>query len=486
MTMLAALEQLFRSVLYLSPAAAVVIALMLVIRAALGNRRDPRLFHLLWVGVALRLLIPWLPPLAAGWWSVPFALMPVLQGSGARPEGPASVHGPSPALPGEAGHAAEVSPSLEWPAVSVGWPAAAGVVWMAGAVAVIAFSAAAHGRFRAALRREAPPADGAGRGLGDLLEECRAALGIRAPVALVITSLVSSPAALGLRKPAILIPQELVGRLGREEWRCVFTHELIHVRRRDALWNLLMTAFVAAHWFNPLAWMALRAMREDQELACDAAAARHVNPIQYGRVLTRVAEFQAVSGRGAAIPFRSGRSNLTRRRMEMLFSSKKTVLTLFAAICVASVSAVIAAAPDTRTGPADSDPEHAFIAPAYGTIFSGYGDAKKHNVHAVSIAAEEGTPVYAAADGVVTFAGYDIDDGKHIVIAHDGDYESVYNHLRDILVKEGERVSRGQQIGTVGSTGRSTGPQLAFELLRGGEFVDPESVITFDMPRREP
>jgi len=491
MTDPAAIGELFRIVLRMSLAIAIVVPLALALRSLLGNRRDPRLFHALWIALAARMLVPWSPPLASGWRdgadglagmlppSLTGMLAPSLSGSGARP----SEQPPSFGPPAESGGLADGAALFDW-------LAAAGVVWLAGAAAVAALTVAAHWRFRADVLKRAEAVGADERDLRDIFDECREKLGVRMPVGLRIVPDLPSPAALGLRKPVVLIPRRLVGRLGREEWTCVFAHELVHVRRRDALWNTLMTAFAAAHWFNPLAWIACRAMREDQELACDAVLGRHVNPVQYGRMLARAAELQTHAARGAAIPFLSGRSKLTRRRMEMLFARKRTALTLIAVVCILAAAAVIAAAMDpasgrAASGPGASDPDAVFAAPVRGTITFKYGEAKKYNVHAVSIAAEEGTPVYAAADGVVAQAGYAAGDGNRIAIAHGGGYESVYNHLQQILVEEGAQVKRGQLIGTVGSTGNSTGPHLSFELQRDGEFIDPESVIDFDMPRRE-
>jgi bla regulator protein BlaR1 len=476
MTEFAALERLFLSVLHLSLAAAVVIPIALTVRSLLGSRRDPRLFHLLWIALAARMLVPWSPPIASGWRIAMPAPSPALSGSGQRPAG----HAPAPRLSAE-------TDGLAGGASAVDWLTAAGAIWLAGAAAVAVFVMAAHLRFRAAVLAGAKPAGGDLRPLRDILDECRDELGIRTTVGLRITSHLTTPAVHGLVKPVILIPRSLVGHLDREAWTCVIAHELIHIRRRDALWNALMTAFAVAHWFNPLAWIACRAMREDQEHACDAALARRMPPVRYGRALARVAELQQPAVRGAAIPFLSGRSNLTRRRMEMLFARKRTAFTAIAVFCLLAASAVMAsAARDPQAGPASSGAEISFIAPVYGTIVWKFGEPKKHNVHAISIAAEPGTPVYAAADGVVTQAGYAEGDGNRIAVAHAEGYESVYNHLLDILVAEGEQVKRGDLIGTVGSTGNSTGPQLSFELLREGEFIDPESVIAFDMPRREP
>ena len=474
MTGIAFLGRIFLPVLHLSLAGAVVIALALLMRAVLGRRRDPRIFHVLWIALAARLLIPWSPAPGFDWRDAASAL------TGAVPA-PAVLESAlqPPATPSGARDGLAVgAPAVDWTGVASG-------IWLAGAAAAAVIFAAAHWRFVSAARRRSDPVGEEERDLSECLDACRAELGVRTPVDLRISAHVSSPAVLGLRKPVILVPRVLVGRLGREEWACIFAHELIHVKRRDALWNALMAAFAAAHWFNPLAWIACRAMREDQELACDAALIRRVDPVRYGHTLMRVAELQAARGSHAAVSFLAGRTKSALRRMEMLFTKKRAMLTLLAALCIAAVSGVAATSPDARTGSAASGPEDGFIVPAYGTFVWGFGDPHKYNVYAVAIAAEEGTPVYATADGVVVQAGYAGEDGNRIAIDHAGGFESVYNHLRDILVAEGERVKRGQQIGTVGSTGNSTGPQLSFELLRDGEFVDPESVIEFDLPRRE-
>lgn len=469
--------KLFQSVLFLSPAAAFVIMLVLLARSVLGTGRDPRIFYCLWVVVAVRLLLPWPSSFLSGWLPGWRQAVTALPGAGFRPSGFEPAHLPVMSSPAESVGFAAGAATVD------GMTAACGL-WLAGAVGTAIIFAASHWKFRASLRKHAILPGRTGPMLQECLDACRAQLGIRTPVTLKITSLVSSPAVIGLAKPQILIPRQLAERLDRQEWTCIFTHELIHIRRKDLLWNLVMTAAIIVHWFNPLAWKAYRAMREDQELACDAALTKYVDPVQYGRTLTRVAEFQTSPERFAAISFMSGRTNRTTRRMKMLFARKRTWLSLAAAVCLAAVSALIITIPDLKADSAASGPAGSFIAPASGTIVWEYGEPRKHNEHSLAIAADEGTPVYAAADGVVLYAGYDGGNGNRIAIAHGDAYETAYNHLQDITVKEGEQVRRGQQIGTVGSTGRSTGPHLAFELLHNGEPIDPERVIVFDMPRR--
>jgi murein DD-endopeptidase MepM/ murein hydrolase activator NlpD len=97
---------------------------------------------------------------------------------------------------------------------------------------------------------------------------------------------------------------------------------------------------------------------------------------------------------------------------------------------------------------------------------------------AVDIAAPYSTPIYAAAPGSVTFAGYSsYGFGNYIMISHDGGYTSAYAHLSAIHTQAGQVVAKGQLIGAVGCTGRCTGPHLHFEIRRDGAAVNPLSLL---------
>jgi murein DD-endopeptidase MepM/ murein hydrolase activator NlpD len=93
----------------------------------------------------------------------------------------------------------------------------------------------------------------------------------------------------------------------------------------------------------------------------------------------------------------------------------------------------------------------------------------------IDYAAAPGTTVWAAADGVVTFAGKRGPNGNLIAIQHAGGYETYYAHLLRTArgITRGTHVKQRQPIGAVGSTGRSTGPHLHFALKRSGKFIDP-------------
>lgn len=117
--------------------------------------------------------------------------------------------------------------------------------------------------------------------------------------------------------------------------------------------------------------------------------------------------------------------------------------------------------------------------PVRGYISSRFGDRESpfssgSEFHdGVDISAPFGTPISASAEGVVTIAGRYADLGNCIVIDHGYGFVSRYGHMSEITVHAGQRVKAGQKIGTVGSTGRSTGPHLHYEVAVNGAKVDP-------------
>jgi len=97
----------------------------------------------------------------------------------------------------------------------------------------------------------------------------------------------------------------------------------------------------------------------------------------------------------------------------------------------------------------------------------------RRNHKGIDLAAPSGTPVYASADGVVGKAEWFSSYGNYIQIEHGGEMETRYAHLSGYAVAAGEQVRKGQLIGFVGSTGRSTGPHLHYEVRVAGAAVDP-------------
>jgi murein DD-endopeptidase MepM/ murein hydrolase activator NlpD len=91
----------------------------------------------------------------------------------------------------------------------------------------------------------------------------------------------------------------------------------------------------------------------------------------------------------------------------------------------------------------------------------------------IDIGAPEGTPVHAARDGSVAEVGTNPVLGNYVVVTHPGGWQTVYGHLSSVSVAQGAKVALGALLGSVGSTGKATGPHLHFELRRKGSAVDP-------------
>lgn len=125
--------------------------------------------------------------------------------------------------------------------------------------------------------------------------------------------------------------------------------------------------------------------------------------------------------------------------------------------------------------------------PVFGAIVSGFSNARRHPLlhltrpHlGIDIAAAQGTPVAAPAAGRVTFAGRRFTLGLVVEIAHADNVSTRYAHLRSALVHAGDEVARGAIIGTVGSSGLTTGPHLHYEVAVNGRQVDP---MRFRLPQ---
>jgi len=113
-------------------------------------------------------------------------------------------------------------------------------------------------------------------------------------------------------------------------------------------------------------------------------------------------------------------------------------------------------------------------------IASGFGTRidpiyKTPKMHAgLDFSAPQGTPIYATADGRIATAGHsDGGYGNHVIINHGYGYETLYGHMVRIKSRSGQKIKRGEIIGYVGSTGKSTGPHLHYEVRKGGRKLDP-------------
>jgi murein DD-endopeptidase MepM/ murein hydrolase activator NlpD len=114
-----------------------------------------------------------------------------------------------------------------------------------------------------------------------------------------------------------------------------------------------------------------------------------------------------------------------------------------------------------------------FIWPARGRLSSGFGWRRLRHHDGIDIAAPYGAPITAARDGTVVFAGWYYAYGKTVIVSHGNGLQTIYGHASRVLVQRGDQVKKGELIAHVGSTGRSTGPHLHFEVRINGRAVNP-------------
>ncbi len=124
-----------------------------------------------------------------------------------------------------------------------------------------------------------------------------------------------------------------------------------------------------------------------------------------------------------------------------------------------------------------------FIKPVDGWVSSGYGERTPTDIvsatHAgVDLAANAGTDIIASMEGTVELVSSEGDYGNHLKITN-GEITTLYAHCSKIIVNQGDYITQGQKIAEVGSTGRSTGPHLHFEIRRDNRTVDPQAILEF-------
>jgi len=180
--------------------------------------------------------------------------------------------------------------------------------------------------------------------------------GIRRAVRIVVSPRVSSPGTWGLWRPVILLPPA-VARWSQDRCRLVLAHEMAHVARGDWAWRLLAQAGCVIYWFNPVAWIAARRLRFEQELACDLAVVDHgARPSLYAHHLLSIAR---AATEGRALPLAAldmaRRSQMEGRLMSILANRParrlRSGLLIPALAILAALPVVAAIQPEAPSAP---------------------------------------------------------------------------------------------------------------------------------------
>jgi murein DD-endopeptidase MepM/ murein hydrolase activator NlpD len=168
------------------------------------------------------------------------------------------------------------------------------------------------------------------------------------------------------------------------------------------------------------------------------------------------------------------RGRVTKEAVQLGLGSRRAASLLLTGVVAPEWSAAAASGGDLGDGTLRWPVEKGLFGRGWGSGEHGYH-------RAVDIGGKLGSPVSAAAPGIVGYVGSELRGyGNVVMVVHPGGWVTLYAHNSHMLVKAGEHVHQGQQIATVGSTGRSTGPHVHFELIYRGRNCDPLPFVSQD------
>ncbi|MGB3167636.1 MAG: M56 family metallopeptidase [Alteraurantiacibacter sp.] len=226
-----------------------LIGLVLLARRRVADYFGPQIAYALWLLPLLRFIMP--PIMLPRW------MKPVEAASESVVAAPVAEAGPSAAEPlvfvlSEKPEAANEAAMAAAPMVGIGLTEIVLALWLGGAVFFLYWRAREYAAMRRELLADARPVGDVGK------------------VRLVETPAVSAPVAFGIRDKVVALPESFMALIDSRARDMAIAHELEHHRGHDLLANMAAQPLLALHWFNPLAWWGWRAMRRDQEAACDA------------------------------------------------------------------------------------------------------------------------------------------------------------------------------------------------------------------------
>ncbi|NOX84238.1 MAG: peptidoglycan DD-metalloendopeptidase family protein [Alphaproteobacteria bacterium] len=366
---------------------------------------------------------------------------------------------------------------------------------MLGAVRLIWFSY----RVRFAYEVDEPDIDAG-------FEQWRQRMGLVRTPRYAFTDAVSSVCVHGFFRPVILMPMSLLDRVSVKDAILMGAHEMAHIKRGDTWLFAFITIVKAVFWFNPFVHhIAARANLAAEQAADALVISRGANRRQYAQCFVEGLRFAAGAPRGdhALVPsFTPFDKRSRRERLNAILSktggapllgaANKTglVLSIVAATGLAFAQAALAVAPKPPEEALPQSPLDGEVTFEFGKKSKLLGGERKTH-EGVDIKAPRGTKIRAAGGGKVVAATKRYKGqtswGNVVVIDHGHGLVTRYAHLDGYVVKKGDRVDAGDVIGTVGSTGKSSGPHLHFEVLQDGLNIDPAPVIaTAPLPAPKP
>lgn len=306
------------------------------------------------------------------------------------------------------------------------------------------------------------------------------------------TAVAISPFVAGWRQMVLLVPA-YIWQLSAAQRQLLLAHELVHLQRRDPQQLLLLRLVVAVCWFIPVLRRIEQAFKQSIELAVDQAvlAQQPGQAATYGQTLLHslaLSQAGQVSALAAGLIHGNADKDFYQHRLLQLFQpaprlsgwQRWRISMVFAGTMVllqlSSAALSYSAPPQQWQLPVTTVAVSSFYAEIH--------PLRQNRPHqGLDFAAATGVAVLASQQGKVLIA----DDsslhnryGKVVLIDHGHGYQTLYAHLNEFHIIAGQTVQAGEAIGTVGATGRVTGPHLHFEILLHGQQQNPAAYLQLE------
>jgi hypothetical protein len=266
-------------------------------------------------------------------------------------------------------------------------------------------------------------------------------------------------------------------RSGNED-PIVVAHEMVHIRQRHWIDLVLVEVTSIILWFNPIIYYYRRSIAIQHEYIADHQVTLNVPIKTYLECIAKELESKI-----HPTLVNSFNTQSIKQRIIMITNTKNYSASRYIIILPLVAVLIMAFATRKTTGILFSQNKELLspvdVAKLKRVEGAGFGRrlnpiTKSEVFHTgVDFVLAAGNSVYATADGVVANTSNSASYGNRVVIEHNKQLSTSSAHLESILVKEADKVRAGQVIGTVGSTGLSTGPHLHFEVIENGKAVDP-------------
>lgn len=332
------LETLFKGILNVSLYATVVAVVIILIKGICGKRLSPDFHYGIWILFLLKLVLPFDIKSMFSIFTLFNHVAPVPVMVKVNTILPPMTTG---TFVQTANHQSQ-SLTTELPVVAKGidlWNVAA-ILWLIGIMVMLAVLLFSYMRTNRIIKATSKKPDDR---LFDMLAMCKAELKIHCDVPVCTTMSFGIPFLFGFIKPIIILPVHMNNELSDEGIKAILSHELMHVKRRDYLVNLILFLLKSVYWFNPIVWLSFAWMKNDGERACDSAVVRNYSTercSEYARALLDVA---ACVGKRTHFPAVSAftEGNFKERVKNILTARRYSYITTFAAVLVVVIAGIV-------------------------------------------------------------------------------------------------------------------------------------------------